>query len=78
MTGTASATNSTTPKSSTAVCPAGKVVLGGGYTVTATSGAVIRESRATANDTWTVSAFELNNTSDNWSVQAFAICVTAN
>jgi hypothetical protein len=77
--GTASASNSTTPKTVTAVCPAGSKVLGGGFEYTAgTNGVAVTQSRATADDTWTVTADEINNVPSSWSVQAFAICVTAN
>jgi hypothetical protein len=35
------------------------------------------ESYPSDNDTWTVTATENDNTYSSWSLQAFAICVTA-
>ena len=77
--GAVSASNSTTPKTVTADCTGGRKVLGGGYTFTAgTSGLVARESRASDDDTWTVTVEEVDGVGGAWSVQAFAVCATAN
>ena len=38
----------------------------------------ISQSQATDDDTWTVMAEELDGFAGNWSVQAFAVCATAN
>ena len=79
MTGTASASNSNSPKTVTVDCTGGRKVLSGGYTFTAaTGGLVVRESMASDDDTWTVTAEEVDNVGGNWSVQAFAVCATAN
>jgi hypothetical protein len=54
-------------------------VLSGGYTYTAaTGGLVVRESLASDDDTWTVTAEEIDNVGGNWQVQAFAVCAAAN
>ena len=77
--GAVSASNSTTPKTVTADCTGGRKVLGGGYAFTAgTSGLVARESRAADDDTWTVTVEEVDGVGGAWSVQAFAVCATAN
>jgi hypothetical protein len=78
VTGTASATNSTSPKTVTVDCPGGRMVLSGGYTFTAgTGGLVVRENRATDDDTWTVIAEEVDGVGASWAVQAFAVCAIA-
>jgi hypothetical protein len=78
VTGTASASNSTSPKTVTVDCTGGRFVLSGGYVFTGgTGGLTVRESRATDDDTWTVVAEEVDNVGGNWTVQAFAVCATA-
>jgi len=79
VTGTASASNSNSPKTATVDCPAGLKVLGGGHTYTAgTGGVAVRESRAADDDTWTVTAEEIDNVGGSWTVQAHAVCAIAN
>jgi hypothetical protein len=79
VSGTASANNSTSPKTVTVDCPGGRKVLGGGYTFTAvTGGVVIRENMAADDDTWTVTAEEADGFGGSWTLQAFAVCATAN
>jgi hypothetical protein len=79
VTGTASASNSNSPKTVSVDCTGGRKVLSGGHSFTASSGGlVVRESRATDDDTWTVIAEEVDSVGGSWSVQAFAVCATAN
>jgi hypothetical protein len=79
VTGTASASNSTTPKTVTVDCPGGRKVLSGGHSyTTGTASVAVSQSEATDDDTWTVTAEELDGFAGNWSVQAFAVCATAN
>ena len=80
--GTASASNGTSPKTAVADCAAGKSVVGGGFVVVAASGNIaevtVSSSLPSDADTWSVSAAEDNgNNIGNWSLQAYAICVTA-
>jgi hypothetical protein len=78
VTGTISASNSTSPKTVTVDCPGGRFVLSGGHVFTAaTGGLVVRESRATDDDTWTVVAEEVDGVGGSWQVQAFAVCAVA-
>jgi hypothetical protein len=79
VTGTASASNSNSPKTATVDCPAGLKVLGGGHTFTANTGGLsVRDSRAADDDTWTVTAEEIDSVGGNWTVQAHAVCAIAN
>ena len=73
VSGTASSSTSSN-KSAAASCPTGKVAVGGGFT-TSRSDVGAQQSRATANDTWTVDAVEIVSTNNNWTVQAYVICV---
>jgi hypothetical protein len=79
--GTATSSNESSPKTVTADCPTGKVVVGGGYVTTAVSGN-LAEIAVVANwpsdsDTWTVTAAEDNDTNVGlWSVQAYAVCAS--
>jgi hypothetical protein len=80
--GAASGSNETSPKTVTADCPSSKSVVGGGMLVTVASGNVAEittvESRATDDDTWTITAAEDQDSQvDDWSLRAFAVCVTA-
>lgn len=52
----------------------GKVAVGGGFN-TSRSEIGAQQSRATANDTWTVDAVEYVSTNSSWTVQAYVICV---
>ena len=79
--GTASASNSTGPKSSTATCPAGKYLTGGGGFITAAAAdapVALSASEPNAGLTaWTVTAVEGSDYAAAWSVTAYAICATA-
>jgi collagen type VII alpha len=77
ISGTASQSNTTSPKSATATCPVGKKVVGGGYTTSGLDGATAIVQNQAVNDTsWIVRAYR-DGGSGSWSVQAFAICLTA-
>ena len=68
--------NTTTPKSATATCPAGKVVVGGGFTTTLTTGTADRNGPASSTS-WTAQVRESQTGTPNWSLTVTAICVTA-
>ncbi len=74
--GTATASNTTTPKTATASCSAGKVAVGGGHILTGnqTERRAVVESYASADGTWTITARNFNG-SGNWALQAFVVCV---
>lgn len=78
-----SATDSTSPKTVTAECPAGKVAIAGGAKLTlgAAIGVALGESAPTAPDAqgkrigWTATAHEVIGTeTESWSVEAYAVC----
>ncbi len=74
MTGSATATNSSA-KTATASCPDGKKVVGGGFVVSGQFDPAIRSSRPTSETTWSVSG--TGSLFSTYSLQAYAICVTA-
>jgi hypothetical protein len=68
----------TTPKTATADCPAGKMVVGGGLMSSGTTNVTLRaNSPVTGNTGWTVTANEQVTGTPNWSLTVYAICVTA-
>jgi hypothetical protein len=71
-----SGTNSNTVKSTTATCPSGKKVLGGGAAVnTTTNTLAITRSSPTGDGTgWTAEAQETAAFAGNWRVTAYAVC----
>ncbi|HVH05259.1 MAG TPA: hypothetical protein VNE71_04580, partial [Myxococcota bacterium] len=77
-TGTISANDSNSPKTVTVDCTGGRKILSGGYTFSAgTAGVGVRDNRAVDDDTWTVTAEEMDTgITGNWTLQAFAICAT--
>ena len=66
-------TSTTDPKILTVTCPAGKVVVGGGYT-SSTQSIQIQQNNPSSNNTWTV---DLNKTTTGgeWTAAVYAICV---
>ena len=68
-------------KSVSAVCPAGKKVLGGGFTLHGPVGVVrslvVRASFPRTARAWTVGVIEGSSTSVAWSVTAKAVCAIA-
>jgi hypothetical protein len=69
--------NSTSPKTVTVDCPAGKRVLGGGGLTSIGNGDVaLYESRPVDSDTWQVSAAENTNLSSGWTLTGYATCVS--
>jgi len=75
VSGTASDNDTATPKTVSALCPVGKVVVGGGYAATQSQfGSTVVLVNQPASDTeWTVTMESVNA----FSLQAFAVCVTA-
>jgi hypothetical protein len=77
--------NSASPKSSTATCPSGKVLVGTGVNITGgKSGAspdlltdVVINQIQPETTSVTVEAIEEDPTNDSWGVEAIAICATA-
>jgi len=68
-------------KSVSAICPSGKKVLGGGFSLHGPGGVLgsllVRASFPTTARAWTVRVFEGSSTSGAWSVTAKAVCATA-
>ncbi len=77
--GTASAFDTVDPKTVTAVCPGGRVVVGGGYKLVAATGNVgsvtPTQNQATSDTEWTVTG-DSDGVVADFSVQAFAICAS--
>jgi hypothetical protein len=75
--GTATASNTNSPKTATASCSSGKVALGGGFLIagSGSSAAAGIASYPSANDTWTANAIKITG-NPNFSLQAFVICAT--
>jgi hypothetical protein len=72
--------NGNSPKNDSAACPAGKVAVGGGYTVTfAAAGndadVSVSASYPSSATTWQVNAAE-NAPAGNWSLEAYVVCAT--
>jgi hypothetical protein len=72
-----SVNNSDYQKLAMAECSPGKKVIGGGGLTTLSTTHVISSWPSTFGTGWAVSAVEASPTSENWTVTAFAICVTA-
>jgi hypothetical protein len=79
VTGTASVSDATTPKTATAGCTGGRRALGGGYFVAGSDRANIAvvENYPLSDTVWTVTADESDGVGTSWSVQAYVICATA-
>jgi hypothetical protein len=65
----------------TATCPAGKVLLGGGATISHSAnnrGAIENSNASTAGvgGTWSVTALVTSGGNGNFSITAYAICTT--
>ncbi len=74
--GTVSASNSNT-KTATATCPQGQVVVSGGHAIGGSANTTVTSSRATSDTTWSVTAAAVTYLGGNFTIQAFAVCVTA-
>ena len=68
-----SATSPADVKSATAVCPAGTVVISGGYIIQGPSSVNVTVE-ATASNGWFVNAVETVPVATDWAVQALALC----
>jgi hypothetical protein len=76
VSGSPTALDGNSPKNATADCPSGKVVVGGGYSASGIDDLAVTANGAATNSSWGVVAFETGG-NPTWSLQAFAICVTA-
>lgn len=72
----ATAADSSSPKSVTLNCPAGKRVLGGGARVTGAGATevAVTEAYPSAPTQWITLARELNSTGGSWTLTAYAFC----
>lgn len=72
----ASAADSSTPKSATANCPAGKRVISGGARATGTGAAevAVSESYPSSATQWTALAREINAVGSTWALTTYAVC----
>jgi hypothetical protein len=75
--GTASANDTTTPKTATVTCASGQKALGGGGIITnnGTGTVSLTTSYPSADDTWSVTG-DRQSGSGNWTLQAWAVCAT--
>ena len=75
---TTSVIDSSSTRTLTAVCPTGKVALGGGVLASPvnTPGVAITGSYLANATTWTASAREVVATSDSWGLNVVVICAT--
>ncbi len=74
----ASANNTTTPKTISVNCPAGKKVTGGGGSVTNSDDVGLTQSFPADDDTWTAKGADLDGFgSATWTLTVYAVCVTA-
>jgi hypothetical protein len=80
--GVATADDETTPKTATATCPGGRSVLGGGYVLSAVSSQsriLLTQNYPSSATVWTVVGTLSSVSGDtSYSLQAYAICGTAN
>jgi hypothetical protein len=76
---TTSAIDSSTTRTLTASCPAGKRVLGGGVAISPadTAGVALTSNYLANATTWTGSAREIVATTGNWGLNAVVICANS-
>lgn len=71
----ASASDSSSPKSLVATCPAGTEVLGGGARIDSPSGGpAVSSTRTQGSNAWFAQAYEVVSTQAAWRLTAFAVC----
>ena len=72
----ASAADSSTPKSATVTCPAGKRVVAGGARATGTGATevAVSESYPSSATQWTALAREINAAAPPWTLTTYALC----
>lgn len=78
-----SGADSSSPKTSTATCPSGKRVLGGGATIVGggPGGPAITQSQPVGGDAasanaWTATAYEVGSYTPSWRLIAYALCAS--
>ena len=72
-------TDATAVKVAFAQCPAGKVVIGGGYTISESPDIIVARLNGPLEETntwWTVQAERMTGSSE-WTLRAYAFCATA-
>jgi len=72
-----SSANTTTPKTITASCPAGKVVLGGGFVTSGVTTTIVLGNGPGSTSDWTVTVRENQAGTPTWTLTVTAACVTA-
>lgn len=70
----ATSSSNSSNKSQTIDCPAGKKLLGGGGSISLSGNVAITASNPVDDDTWSVTAAEVNTENSSWTVTAYAIC----
>lgn len=73
---TTSAVNSTATRSLSAACPAGKLAVGGGASITPANapGVAVSTSYLGSPSSWNISAREVVGTAANWGLNAVVVC----
>jgi hypothetical protein len=70
-----SANDSNTPKIVTAICPAGKLALGGGGRIdTLSLGPILSSTRPEGSNAWYAQAYEVVGTGGNWRLTTYVVC----
>ena len=69
-----SASDSNSPKTAQATCPAGKQAISGGAQIDGVLGPAISSSRPLGNTAWFVFAYEVVAAQGAWSVSSYVIC----
>jgi hypothetical protein len=67
--------DSNSPKIVTAICPAGRVAVGGGGRIdTLSPGPILSSTRPEASNAWYAQAYEVVGTAGNWRLSAYVVC----
>jgi hypothetical protein len=71
-----SVSNTTGPKTVTVTCPSGKILLGGGARISASSdnNLALAASYPSGATTWTAVGVETDSVGSNWAIVAYGIC----
>jgi hypothetical protein len=77
MVAATSGSNTTSAKTVTATCAAGKSVVGAGFTTIGITGAHVLQDGPDSATSWTVRVTENQGGTPTWTLTVTAICVTA-